>query len=165
MKPGKSWVYNEDIANEIFDRLSTGDSMRQICSDSRMPDRITVLRWMNKSEEFAAKCAHARDLQADLMDDRIIDVVNKLERGEMQPDVARVMLSGLQWRAAKLKPKKYGDSTILRGDKDNPIDIGLGQLLDAAASKRKELPAIDMEVSNVIDIEAIPHKLTADDLI
>lgn len=119
----RSWTYSEEIAEQICTRLSLGESMRQICESKGMPDRTTVLRWMDKSEEFAAKCARARDEQADLMDDRILEVAEQVLRGEMEPDAARVGISALQWRASKLKPKKYGDSTTIKGDKDNPLTI------------------------------------------
>jgi hypothetical protein len=101
--------YTEELADSICTKLAEGLSLRQICNDDSMPHRITVIRWMGKDEAFATKCARARAEQADLMDDRILEIANKLEAGEMAPDVARVALSALQWRASKLQPKKYGD--------------------------------------------------------
>lgn len=79
-----------------------------------MPDQATVHRWLSQDDDFASKYARARELQADVMDDRVLEVTNKTEAGELASDVARVVLSGLQWRASKLKPKKYGDSQTLR---------------------------------------------------
>lgn len=135
----KSWGYSEEIADKICLRLSLGESMRQICESKGMPDRTTVLRWMDKSEEFATKCARARDEQADLMDDRILEVAEQVLRGEMEPDAARVGISALQWRASKLKPKKYGDSTTIKGDKDNPLTIqALATALDDRMRTRIE---------------------------
>lgn len=69
---------------------------------------------MEADTAFATKCARAREAQADLMDDRVLEVTNKAEAGQLAADVARVVLSGLQWRASKLQPKKYGDSQTLR---------------------------------------------------
>ncbi len=86
-----------------------------------MPDRVTVIRWMGRDEAFATKCAQARNEQADLMDDRILEVVNKCEDGLIDPHAAKVVISGLQWRAMKLKPKKYGDKIAHVGDAENPM--------------------------------------------
>jgi len=83
--------------------------MRQICAQEGFPDRITVIRHMRNSDEFATKCARARDEQADLMDDRILEVAQKVEDGALEPKAGSVVISALQWRASKLKPKKYGD--------------------------------------------------------
>ena len=87
--------------------------MRKICTDDGMPDRGTVVRWMLSDAAFAAKCARAREEQTDLMDDRVLDTVDKVERGELEPDAARVIISGVCWRAEKLKPKKYGSKVEL----------------------------------------------------
>lgn len=106
--------YSDELAERICDRLSDGESLRQICLDDAMPARSTVIRWMEADVAFATKCARAREAQADLMDDRILEVTNKTEAGDLASDVARVVLSGLQWRASKLQPKKYGDSQTLR---------------------------------------------------
>lgn len=106
---GRPSLYSEELAERIFQGLESGLSLVKICQQDDMPDRGTVTRWMRKDESFAAKCACAREEQADLMDDRILDTVNKVEDGILEPDVGKVVMSGLQWRAAKLKPKKYGD--------------------------------------------------------
>lgn len=62
---------------------------------------------MEDDEAFATKCARARELQADLMDDRIIQLIEDVN--VENASAMRVKLSALQWRAAKLAPKKYGD--------------------------------------------------------
>ena len=109
---GRPSIYSEDLADNICDRLMAGESMRQICADDGMPHRVTVMRWQDSNEAFAAKCARARESQADLMDDKILDVAERVERCELDPNAARVAISAYQWRASKLKPKKYGDSVL-----------------------------------------------------
>jgi hypothetical protein len=120
---GRPSLYTEPLAERICEELMAGNSLRKICEADDMPDRVTVIRWMGKDEAFATKCARARDEQADLMDDRILDVVNKCEDGKLDPHVAKVVMSGLQWRAMKLKPKKYGDkvSAELTGPNGDPL--------------------------------------------
>jgi hypothetical protein len=76
-----------------------------------MPNRRTVLRWWEKDPDFATKCARARVLQADLMDDMIIDLINSVTPESASAD--RVKLAALTWRASKLAPKKYGDKLDL----------------------------------------------------
>lgn len=74
-----------------------------------MPAQRTVLEWLSQNDDFRGKYAHAREAQADTMDDRILEVADNVESGKLAPDAARVVLGALQWRAAKLKPKKYGE--------------------------------------------------------
>jgi hypothetical protein len=115
--------YDDTIADEICERLIEGESMRQICADEQMPHRATVLRWMASNPGFAAKCAHARELQSDLMDDLVLETAHGCTPETAAAD--RVRIAAYQWRAAKLAPKKYGDrsTTHLVGkDDDSPIE-------------------------------------------
>jgi hypothetical protein len=104
-------LFTEALADDICERLIDGESLRQICADESMPNRSTVLRWMAANESFATKCAHARDLQAELMDDMILECANNCTPESAIAD--RVRISAYQWRASKLKPKKYGDKLDL----------------------------------------------------
>ena len=63
--------FNEEIAEQIICGLMDGKSLVKVCEEEGMPHRRTVLRWMEKDEDFATRCARARVLQADLMDDKI----------------------------------------------------------------------------------------------
>lgn len=64
---------------------------------------------MDADETFAIRCAHARVLQADRVDEDIVEVIDEVRDGRLDPQAARVALAGMQWRASKLAPKKYGD--------------------------------------------------------
>jgi hypothetical protein len=74
-----------------------------------MPSIWTVMDWQRDDADFANRCARARELQAEVMDEKILSVADRVETGEMDPNSARVVLSAYQWRAAKLAPKKYGE--------------------------------------------------------
>ncbi len=108
-----------EVEQQIIDGLMNGLSLVKVCEADNMPHRGTILRWFDADEAFAAKCARARTMQADLMDDRILDLIDNVTPESAQAD--RVKLAGLQWRAAKLAPKKYGDKVMLGGDADNPV--------------------------------------------
>jgi hypothetical protein len=107
MPVGRPTDYSDEIVEEICERLACGESMRTICNDEHMPGRATIHRWLNSHKDFETKCARARELQADYMDDLILDVANACTPESSPAD--RVKLSAYQWRASKLKPKKYGD--------------------------------------------------------
>lgn len=107
MSAGRPSSYSEDLADSICEQLASGQSLRQICDQPGMPHRITVIRWQESNEDFATKCARAREEQADYMDDLILEVANNCTPETAQAD--RVKISAYQWRASKLKPKKYGD--------------------------------------------------------
>jgi hypothetical protein len=103
--------YTPELAERICDGLMDGLSLVKICQAEDMPNRRTVLRWWEKDPDFATKCARARVLQADLMDDMIIDLISSVTPESASAD--RVKLAALTWRASKLAPKKYGDKLDL----------------------------------------------------
>lgn len=123
-KAGRPSAYTEAIADAICDRIAAGESMRRICSADGMPDRSTVLRWLAEREDFATKCARARELQADAVDDEIVEMLGEVKTGTLDPQAARVLLAGYQWRASKLAPKRYGDKTVHTGpDGEGPMRV------------------------------------------
>lgn len=130
MPAGRPTDYTQELAAEICDRIANGESLRGICRDEDKPNRSTILRWLASHEDFAAKCARARLLQADALEEEMQEVADDgtndwMERrseaekggGIMTGWVlngehvqrSKLRVSTLQWRAAKLNPKKYGE--------------------------------------------------------
>jgi transposase len=124
-RAGRPSLYTQKLAEEICARLADGESLRAICRDDHMPDRSTVLRWEDAHEDFAAKCARARNWQADHEFDRMHEIECGVLDGSIDPQSARVVLSSKQWRASKLAPKKYGDRVTNAhvGPDDGPVQI------------------------------------------
>jgi hypothetical protein len=112
-KVGRPSLYSEALVETICNRIAAGESMRSVCRSEGMPDRQTVLNWLDTHEEFSAKYARARLHQADSVDDDIVDMLDEVKTGTLDPQAARVLLAGYQWRASKLSPKKYGDRVDL----------------------------------------------------
>jgi hypothetical protein len=129
----------------ICDRIADGESLRQICRDAAMPDRRTVLRWLGLHDDFAAKYARAREAQGDHMDDLILATAEYCTPETAAAD--RVKIAAYQWRAAKLRPKVYGDKitqehtgAIETKDTTDPASAAraIAFLLAAGAAKIKE---------------------------
>ncbi|HET6608852.1 MAG TPA: terminase small subunit, partial [Rhodopila sp.] len=62
---GRPSSFTQEVADAICVRLMDGESLREICAEEEMPDRVTVYRWLQSSEAFRNQYAHARDVQAD----------------------------------------------------------------------------------------------------
>lgn len=121
---GRPSICSPELAEVICERLIEGESMRKICRDESMPNRATLLRWMEVDEGFAAKCARARIWQADLMDDLVLETADACTTETAHAD--KVKISAYQWRAAKLSPKKYGDKTFSEAE----INLRAGSISD-----------------------------------
>jgi hypothetical protein len=120
----KQWEYSDALVETIISRMIEGESVRSICNDPNMPSRFTVLTWQATNDEFQAKCARARAMQADVIHDDLADMEVGVLSGTIPPDVARVAASMKQWRASKLAPKKYGDKLDLNQTGEMTINIG-----------------------------------------
>ena len=106
----------------ICNELASGLSLGEICETFGI-HRGTVHDWLLKDSVFADKYARARDSQADVYAERILQVAEHTQEGvriEESDDGTKViredmlghrrlLVDALKWRASKLAPKKYGD--------------------------------------------------------
>lgn len=102
-------MYPPETRQLILDRIAEGESLRRICEMDGMPDKASVMRWLEADPDFATKYAHARESQADVIFEGMADIEGDVLNGTLKPDAARVVLDSRRWRAEKLKPKRYGN--------------------------------------------------------
>jgi len=126
---GRPSDYTQAIADHICEQLAEGISLRKICLAEDMPGKSTVFRWLWANIEFRDQYERAREAQADTLADEITDIADDAE-GDPQRDKLRV--DARKWVASKLKPKKYGDKTLLGSDPDNPLPDGFNVNLHKA---------------------------------
>jgi hypothetical protein len=104
---GRPSVYDPAVADIIIEQMANGRDLRDVLGDAGMPGATTIYRWMDDEPQFGARVARAREALAD----HIFYEIELLQRN-VTPETAnadRVRLSALQFRAARLAPKKYGD--------------------------------------------------------
>lgn len=124
---GRQSVYTQEIADEICERLSKGESLLSICKEERFPSEFAVRNWaLQDREGFASKYAHARDLGLDTIADQVLEIADdgrndtyRDEEGKIVVDYDHIARSKLRfdarrWYLSKLAPKKYGDATMLK---------------------------------------------------
>ena len=144
-KRGAPSKYSEALADRICREIATRPvSLVTICRELDL-DPSTVYDWRNRHEDFANKYARARDDQADLLAEEILEIADD-SSGDLRVDEdgnetlntefvqrSRLRVDARKWLASKLKPKKYGDSLKLDGEIN--VKHGLADKL-AAAEKR-----------------------------
>jgi hypothetical protein len=147
MPVGRPSSYTDETANLICYQISRGESLGRICAAKELPTKETVLSWLVHRPDFYANYARARLAQAEVMDERILEVAARCEAGEIDPHAAKVVISAYQWRAARLSPRVYGDATMLKhADAD-------GNVLKIELSRVEPRPA------KVIDVTPEPAAL------
>lgn len=114
--------YTKEIGDEFCGFIASGSNIYKLAGEFGFPGKDTIYKWLDLHNDFADNYARARAKRADARSDRIDDIVDKMVKKQITPDVARVAIDAEKWQAGKEQPKKYGDRTILAGDKDNPIE-------------------------------------------
>ncbi len=110
--------------------MREGQSLRQICRDTSMPDRSTVHRWLDDSRysDFRDQYARAVDLRADhifdevieIADDGVNDFIERLAKDGTTQIVfdsehvqrSRLRVDARKWILARMSPRKYSDRVV-----------------------------------------------------
>jgi len=132
-KIGRPSIYSKEIRNSVCTRIAVGESLRSICQSKDLPTIETIRRWLRDKPEFCAQYARARDEQADFYADEMREIADNTN----DPAKARLQIDTRKWIASKLKPKKYGDSHLLKHADANGDP--LQSVLEAAATNLSQL--------------------------
>jgi hypothetical protein len=111
--PSRPIKYTEELADQICELIAQDWSIKQIGARDDMPHEITILRWMQRHDEFASKCARARETQADYVAGTLAELEQQTLDGVIAPDAARVVIGSRQWRAGRMAPKRWGDKQTI----------------------------------------------------
>ena len=142
-KTGRPSKYTPEIAQEILDRISTGEPLMKICRDEHIPERRTVYDWLERIDGLSAQFARAREAGCDAMAEEALIIANTpltgqkkvfssgSEEGQDYMTVTEEDMLGhrklqIETRLKLLacwNPKKYGTKVQMGGDPGNPIKI------------------------------------------
>jgi transposase len=135
-KPGRPSTFSQEVADEICERLSQGEPLRQICRDERMPAWQTVYGWKAAHEEFSKRIAHAREAGFDAIAEECLEIADETAFDTVETDQG--FRANTEWISrsklrvetrlkllAKWDPKRYGDRVDLNhgGQDGNPVDL------------------------------------------
>lgn len=113
--------FEQSVADVICARISNGESLRAICRDSETPPASTVFKWLRDNKDFVKQYTRAREDQADLYVDEIIEIA---DNDEADPQRSRLQIDARKWAAGKMRPKKYGEKAVVEhtGGDGGPIE-------------------------------------------
>lgn len=159
----------EDDFEEICLQLELGKPLNKICEERKI-GYSTVTANIARRADFQDRYARARETQADYLADAALAVYDgdpKLKYdqfGNASIDPAWVQMQKnkaeqMKWHAGKMRPKVYGDSTTVKGDKENPLFSFADALSGAQAALQQHRQSkvmiedkhITIEGDNVLD--------------
>jgi hypothetical protein len=147
-------TFSPELGEKICAALAVGRSILCIARNEEMPPESTIRRWGRNSkwssEEFVAEYARAREDNADHHFDRMQEIEARLEKEDIDPHSARVLLDSMKWRLSKQLPRSYGDRTAVEvsGRVERPISDSAPEWMqeaikNAAAHTPSEQQGID----------------------
>ena len=112
----------------ICERIAAGESLKSVCREEGMPNHVTVLRWALTIPEFRNQYAIAREMQAEVLADELLEIADDGRNDWMEKQDQNGAMTGWRengeamrrsqlrietrkWVAAKLLPKRWGDKT------------------------------------------------------
>lgn len=133
-------MYSAALAGQICARLADGESLRRICSDESMPTKTSVFRWLIEHKSFSDQYAKAREEQAELMADELLEIADDgtndfktIVQNGQEKEVfdsehvqrSRLRIDTRKWIASKLLPKKYGEKITqeVTGKDGGPVNV------------------------------------------
>jgi hypothetical protein len=114
-------IDHDAVQAKICQQLMTGSSLREICRQKDMPGLETVMGWLRVNPVFSVQYAQAREAQAEMMADRMIEIALNPPKN-VDPAVLRAQMEAIKWAAGKMKPAKYGADQLLRRRADDDYE-------------------------------------------
>lgn len=141
---GRPSSFTQETADAICVQLSEGLSLREVCRQEGMPDKATVMRWLNQNESFRDQYARAKAIGIEAIAEDILDIADDatndwMERlgkdgqplgWEFNGEAARrsqIRIDARRWLLSKLAPKKYGDKVeqTIQGPEGAPLSVAV----------------------------------------
>ena len=96
-----------------------------------MPSQSAFYSWLRDKEELEQKYVRAREAQADVIFDEVLDIADGGGSDEnVQRD--RLRIDARKWMAGKLAPRRYGDKV----KHEHGVDEGLASMMKTLESGR-----------------------------
>lgn len=125
-KRGRPKLYTPEVAEEILERLSSGESLRAICRDAHLPAESTVRKWaMVQDSWFSAQYAHAREIGYACIADELLELSDDKA---VDPARSRLQVDTRKWLLSKCLPKIFGDR--IQHDHSGSVTVKHENMLD-----------------------------------
>lgn len=122
--------YTKKLGKIICSRIALGESVAHIIQDTQMPASSTIYLWLldEDKKEFSECYARARNAQAELMFEELLDIADDgsndymtITKGDKTYNVedrevtnrSKLRVDTRKWYLSKVLPKKFGEKLDL----------------------------------------------------
>lgn len=101
--------YTVRIANRLCEHIALGCTIKAALAKEPLGPNLTLFwRWLDEYPEFRVKYERARQMQADVHADRILEISQEVVESPSKAAAFKVAADILRWQAEIRDPKKYG---------------------------------------------------------
>lgn len=129
------YPYSKVTRELILERVSAGDSVREIGKTEGFPPAATIFQWMRNYSEFRAQMKAAREIRGFAAEDEALEIARDAKEHNVQS--SRLKVDTLKWVAEVNNPEIYGKKTKVIGDPNAPVSF----LIDTGI-RRDSTPAL-----------------------
>jgi len=112
-------AYSPELLDKIIERIASGEALLHICKEDSMPNRVTVMEWLKKTNSLA-RYEEAVKSRAHIYAEQIVSIPDEHintyidSNGNARVDPGAVALAKLRsenrkWLVGKQLPSVYGD--------------------------------------------------------
>lgn len=129
---GRHTEFSEEMAEKFCEEIANGANIHKLCSREEYPTKTTIYLWFKQQPQFAAAYAHAREIRGEGRADEVEDIKTQLRSGEVDYNMARILIDAVKWQAGKECPKIYGDKIQqeVTGRDGAPFTVVVSSVLD-----------------------------------
>jgi len=135
----------------IVERIANGECVDEFAGQDGMPAKRTIGDWLIDDDEFRQQCARAREASAGIFERRVVDLADRVERGEIDAKAGAVAGNLLTWICKVRNRKVYGDKVEV----DARVHTG-GAIMDRLARARGRV------VDAVVDLPILVEQSESD---
>lgn len=155
-------IYTKELGEKICQRIVEGESVREIVKDDEMPAASTIFLWLLQEDkkEFLEQYEKARNIQAELMFEEILDIADNgendwiMRQGKDEEEWwqqngeaiqrSRLRVDTRKWYLSKVLPKKFGEKMDVTSD-GKPIPLLGSQSYGTSNDSNKKTPETEEE--------------------
>jgi hypothetical protein len=100
---------NTELHDIILKRIAKGESLNSICKEAGMPSISAFVELTQEDEILGEKYVRARDTQAEVLFDEIMDIIERTPAKGEDVAKARLLVDTKKWFLSKVKPRRFGD--------------------------------------------------------
>lgn len=124
------------IINEICERVTNGEALRNICNEDGQISSTTFYEWLDDDEDKQERYTRAGKDRANHIFEDILDIADNQEKDVLEDkdgneyinhnviNRAKIRIDARKWMLGKMDPTKYADTSKLQlegGDPNKPI--------------------------------------------